>query len=419
MSLSLNELEALCRKAARGAGLPWGVAEEAGWAARRLAAIALPGPELLLARLARHDVLAAPVADEGTRVAPSLSPRSLAGDWRGEGEDLCPILAGASLGDVAERVDARGGVTLHGVLSPLLLVPFAGLVARRLGRTVRLAWEDVVLSEDGEGTWLDGPGERARIERAGTVRCRALPPDVARPGARLSPVTRARPDPLCLERLEALARRTCAPATEESRRRGAGSSTDDPTGAPAPAPPSPRICTGHREERRMDRPMPGQPLPAIAFPLLDGGHATPGTSGAWELLVVYRGRFCPRCKAYLARLDGLLERLRAIDVAVLVVSADPEGDAAADRAEHGWRFPLGHSLDVGAMRTLGLYVTEADPSRQDGEPHAEPGVFLTTPDGRVQILSTSNAASCRPDLDILVDGIEATLARGMPIRGTL
>ena len=71
------------------------------------------------------------------------------------------------------------------------------------------------------------------------------------------------------------------------------------------------------------------------------------------------------------------------------------------------------------MRTLGLYVTEADPSRQDGEPHAEPGVFLTTPDGRVQILSTSNAASCRPDLDILVDGIEATLARGMPIRGTL
>ena len=31
--LSRNETEALCQKAARGAGMPWGLAEEAGFAA--------------------------------------------------------------------------------------------------------------------------------------------------------------------------------------------------------------------------------------------------------------------------------------------------------------------------------------------------------------------------------------------------
>ena len=169
----------------------------------------------------------------------------------------------------------------------------------------------------------------------------------------------------------------------------------------------------------MNRAMPGRPLPAIAVPLVDGGEVVPGTSGGWELLVVYRGRFCPRCKAYLAKLDTLAARLEAAGVALLVVSADPVEDARADREAEGWSFRLGHSLDVAAMRALGLYVTEAEPASATGSPYAEPGVFLTTPDGRLQVVATSNAASFRPDLDVLVDGVEATIARGLPIRGLL
>ena len=71
------------------------------------------------------------------------------------------------------------------------------------------------------------------------------------------------------------------------------------------------------------------------------------------------------------------------------------------------------------MRALGLYVTAPDPSSANGTPYAEPGVFFTTPDGLLQIVCTSNAASFRPDLDVLVDGVEATIAKGMPIRGLL
>jgi hypothetical protein len=43
MLFSLNEIEAQLRKAARGAGLPWGLAEEAGKAARWLAMHGIDG----------------------------------------------------------------------------------------------------------------------------------------------------------------------------------------------------------------------------------------------------------------------------------------------------------------------------------------------------------------------------------------
>ena len=47
MNWSLNELDAMARKAARGAGYSWGLAEEAGRATRWLAAAGLPGPMCL------------------------------------------------------------------------------------------------------------------------------------------------------------------------------------------------------------------------------------------------------------------------------------------------------------------------------------------------------------------------------------
>ncbi|MEL7259121.1 MAG: DUF3726 domain-containing protein, partial [Pseudomonadota bacterium] len=43
MSWSLNEVESLARKAARGAGYSWGLAEEAGKATRWTCAAGWPG----------------------------------------------------------------------------------------------------------------------------------------------------------------------------------------------------------------------------------------------------------------------------------------------------------------------------------------------------------------------------------------
>ena len=47
-NLTLAEVESYLRKSAQAVGLDWGIAEEAGKAARWLAAYGLPGPECML-----------------------------------------------------------------------------------------------------------------------------------------------------------------------------------------------------------------------------------------------------------------------------------------------------------------------------------------------------------------------------------
>lgn len=224
MSLSLNELESLCRRAARGARFEWGPAEEAGRAVRALASVGLPGPERLLERLVRADVDIAPPC--------SRSPRSLDGDWSSASGELCPIHAGAALSDSAHRLAGNAPLALHDVLCPLLLLPFAALAARQLGVPVGISWSTLTLSAVPDSragaTWLDGARVHAGDGRTGTVRCRLWPSREAVGGRRLPAFTRAEPAPAVLAGLEAFAARTCAPATEASRRLGAGGSGAGP-----------------------------------------------------------------------------------------------------------------------------------------------------------------------------------------------
>ena len=48
---SLGEIEALCKKASRGVGLSWGLAEEAGLIARHLSEFNLPGSDTVYTNL--------------------------------------------------------------------------------------------------------------------------------------------------------------------------------------------------------------------------------------------------------------------------------------------------------------------------------------------------------------------------------
>ncbi|MEL6792351.1 MAG: DUF3726 domain-containing protein [Pseudomonadota bacterium] len=128
--MSLVEVEALVAKAARGVGLPWGLAAEAGKAARRAIAANTPGAgEAFLAWL------------ETTA-----------------GREDCPLVAGLRDRDLSEPDDACADIVYRSVVENALVL------ARRRAR----------LSDE------------------------------------------------VLERMNALAHRTYAPATEESRARGAG-----------------------------------------------------------------------------------------------------------------------------------------------------------------------------------------------------
>jgi hypothetical protein len=208
MILALNEIETTILKAARGAGMEWGLAEEAAAAAGWLARFRLPWAAPLLRTLEATAWRTPPVLD-GTH----LRPNSADGF-------LCPILCGAYLSDLRDNAP----LTMERVLFPILLLPFA---ARR-GTPFELSFDDVTLM------WLAGEVAvapkglcRHGLERAGLVTLRPsayIPPTGTsglqrlRPGCAGGVVVAAEPWAR-LQRLEAL---TYVPASSQSRRRGAG-----------------------------------------------------------------------------------------------------------------------------------------------------------------------------------------------------
>jgi peroxiredoxin len=162
----------------------------------------------------------------------------------------------------------------------------------------------------------------------------------------------------------------------------------------------------------------GAAFPNVAWPMVGGGTLDVAAMSGWRLLAVYRGRHCPQCKRYFKALDGLLDEFKAAGVAVAAVSADTKEKAEADVAEQGWRFPVGYDLTVEQMRTLGLYISDPRSPQETDRPFAEPGLLLVNPGGNVQIIDISNAPFARPDLQMILNGVNTIIDKSYPVRGT-
>lgn len=213
MTWSLNEIEALARKATRGAGYAWGLAEEAGRATRWTCAAGWPGATALADLLTRNDG-AAPA---------TLGPSALSDTWTASGGPLCPIVTGATLCDLAADWAAGRALTLGPTAHPMLLIPYMVWAADRTGHALTLSWQKCTITRAASQTWLDDPDD--------TLTC-AFTPQVqlttgAPRGTRLQRAYRATPTPEAIVMLDALARRTYAPDSEASRRAGAGAGLTD------------------------------------------------------------------------------------------------------------------------------------------------------------------------------------------------
>lgn len=168
------------------------------------------------------------------------------------------------------------------------------------------------------------------------------------------------------------------------------------------------------------KPVAGAPLAPMPFHKAGGGMLEiGGPRENWTLLVVYRGKHCPRCKKYLNILDAMRGQWADAGFDIVVVSADPEVKAAADQAEFGWRFDLGYGLSEAQMETLGLYVTEPLSPNETDRRFAEPGTFVIRPDGSLVLAAISNGPSARPELSELLDGMIFTKDNDRPPRGTV
>lgn len=211
---SLNEIQVYGLRAARGTGMSWGLAEEAGSAARWLAARGLPGVPALAGLLAHND----------GRPYQDLAPRA-AGMWRARSGALCPVCTGAA---IADRLNAlvEHPLVLADVSYPLLLLPF--LAGHAKGEC------PLIVGWDGLSVVIDARGHRINPGGAGTLSAQAASrvrvgqgtaQDAPEP---VSPVAGEVDVPDDAWRiLQSLALRTYVPATEASREKGAGSRLDD------------------------------------------------------------------------------------------------------------------------------------------------------------------------------------------------
>lgn len=212
MTWSLNEIEAEAKKAVRGAGLSWGLSEDGGKAARWLAAHGVDPLPSLTDVLERHD--------RGT-IATALV--ATARGWRAE-MPICPIKLGVTLCDNADRLAAQ--VFVGGpVARPLLLAPFAAIAARILGRSLLLdlGTTQIVLTADG-----DASGDLALLDVSDARETRCAPAERL-PSADVRRVSThgIETDPRSWARLAAYVKRTYVPASERSRREGAGAGLID------------------------------------------------------------------------------------------------------------------------------------------------------------------------------------------------
>jgi peroxiredoxin len=168
------------------------------------------------------------------------------------------------------------------------------------------------------------------------------------------------------------------------------------------------------------KPVAGNILARMSFPKLGGGEVTiGGTRENWTMLVVYRGKHCPRCKKYLHILNAMRDQWTEAGFEIAVVSADTQEKAEVDRDEFGWKFDLAYGLLESQMNTLGVYVTEPLSPSEAERPFAEPGTFVIRPDGSLLLIAISNGPSARPDLTELLDGMIFTKENDRPPRGTL
>ena len=99
------------------------------------------------------------------------------------------------------------------------------------------------------------------------------------------------------------------------------------------------------------------------------------------------------------------------------ISADPLEKAKIFGEELNLKSKIGYGLGIEEMRKLGLYVSEPRPNEVNYI-FPEPELFLINPKGRLHIIGISNAPVIRPDINLILRGINHIQENNYPIRGT-
>ena len=217
MKVSLNQIEQTARKAARGAGLAWGLADEVGRAMRWLHTYGLNGAALLAAHLDG-------VEGDGFGCPPA-APLALTGVWRAAAGPLDPLATGASISDCIDAMP-RDGIQTAAIARPLLAAAFVGGAAESEGLAFEVTWRGCVLRCARGRVQVRGALDAAVAD---CMHCRPAEPRAPafRGPFRAPRLGETTVDARAWSRLNRHARRPHVPATPASRQTGAGAGLRD------------------------------------------------------------------------------------------------------------------------------------------------------------------------------------------------
>ena len=134
MIYSLNEIDAHCKKAARGCGFEWGYAEEFGKIARWLAAYNLPGVSVI----AHYLIQKHSSAEEFSKpIAINQFEFKAANN-----SSLCPIKLGSFLSDTAQ-INENTVLKFNNLAYPILLLPYLAQLTSDFNQTIIYRYEQV------------------------------------------------------------------------------------------------------------------------------------------------------------------------------------------------------------------------------------------------------------------------------------
>ena len=222
MWVSLNEIETAAVKASRGAGYHWGLAEEAGDAARWLAMRGLPWLKPLTTGVLRQ-MFRLESFDSAVKIGSSYGPTDAA-------RRLGPVSILTALSDETLALpNGEGEVSLRHLAAPVLLIPTLARLSKRHNRPLFVRWPGVTIEAIG-GEILAGDSSQAGLETTRTdwltlSRSKAATAG-AGPGAGLRHQG-CHVDEATWAELNTFANRSYVPEGETSRLRGAGAGQTD------------------------------------------------------------------------------------------------------------------------------------------------------------------------------------------------
>ena len=129
----------------------------------------------------------------------------------------------------------------------------------------------------------------------------------------------------------------------------------------------------------MTRLQNGQMFPKLEVPAVGAGviRIPDSLAGSFGVVLIYRGAWCPYCRAQLAAFELATEKLAALGIKVVAFSVDDEATTRGVADQHQLRFAIGHSADANIVASAtGAYINEKPL-------HLQTTGFLLAPDGTI------------------------------------